>query len=140
MEELRLNYPVKPLGTRTRRELTVAVLGADLYVIRPLDHAPLTGQAQAAFDAVLLAGGLQDLGVDEFDQAAVVHIDEEDPAQDAHLGGGQTGAVGVRQGFGHVVEQVVEALVKVCHRAGDLMQGRLLLGHDGAKCHRNNAP
>ena len=28
MEELRLNYPVKPLGTRTRRELTVAVLGA----------------------------------------------------------------------------------------------------------------
>ena len=28
MEELTLNYPVRPLGTRTRRELTVAVMGA----------------------------------------------------------------------------------------------------------------
>ena len=51
---------------------------------RTLDHTVAAGDAQAALHAVLLAGGLQNLRIDELDQLAVV-IDYDDAAQDADL-------------------------------------------------------
>ena len=62
--------------------VAVAVLRAQTHKFRALDHTVAAGDAQAALHAVLLAGGLQNLRIDELDQLAVV-IDYDDAAQDA---------------------------------------------------------
>ena len=118
------------------KPVAVAVLGADPHYVGPSDDAPLSGDAQAALQARLLAAPGDDLGVDELNVFPAVLVQyQADPAQHAHLGCRQTSAVGIRQGLRHIVQQDVQVGVELRHGTADLIQAVFAHFHDLTQCH-----
>ena len=114
--------------------LSIPVLGPDLGIIGPLHQAVFPGDAEAALGPLLLPIGFQQLRVHQL-QDVLSGVHHHHPAENAHLGGGQSHAVGLGQGFPHIVQQLVQTPVKFFHRTADLMQGRLVGRQNLTKSH-----
>ena len=109
----------------------VAILRADLYIVRALDDAELVRNAQAALGAGLLPGRLHDGGVDELDHILLfpvrdVRLEHDDgAAQHADLRRGKADAVGLGQRLAHIVEQHVQPGIKILDLVAVLAQLRV---------------
>ena len=98
------------------------VEGAHLYPVRALELAPAVGEAQAAFDDLLLSLGFHDFGVNQLDQT-ISHVNDHQPLENAYLGSGQPCAdLRMVHRFGHVVEQLTDFIVDLGDRAAFLAQ------------------
>ena len=94
----------------------------------------------------LFLAEFKDFGVDEFDKLVFIisrrifrHIPviqaDEKPAHHANLRAGQAKAVGVEQGFLHIVEQYAQSIVKLDNRAANFFQDRIAVLNNCAKSH-----
>ena len=131
MLDLMAESPCREALSLRLEPFAVPVLCPHPHPVGPGDNAPLAGQAQAALQTGLLAALGDDLRVDQLQILLALLVQHQaHPAQDAHLRGCQTGAVGVRQRFGHIVQQVMQPPVKLFHRAADLRQTLIALFHN----------
>ena len=84
----------------------MAILRAHSHLLRAVYKALTTRHAQAALGAALLALGSNDFRVHQLDQPMIVlHVDHHYSAQDANLRPGQTHALGLIHGIGHIAQQ-----------------------------------
>ena len=118
-----------------------AILRPDPDVHRALHETILARYAQAALRAVLLAGGLDYLGVNELDNVFVLALGnvgfehEHRTAQYADLRRCKADAVCLGKRVRHIVEQLMQPRVKVCHRAALFVQRRIALCKYMSECH-----
>ena len=115
--------------------VSVPVLGADLGVVGPGHHAPLPRHAETALRPGLLAGLLQNFRIHQLQDIVLTAVNDNGPAEDAHLRRGQTGPLSLCQSIPHVIQQDVEAPVEIRHRTALLIQERVTLGNDLANSH-----
>jgi hypothetical protein len=127
--------------------IAVAVLCADSDGGRAGHCAVVAGEGQAALvGGLLILGHGEDLRVHEVDELVLVICGDllrgvggiphdEQAAQHPHLRAGQTHAVGVDHGLAHVVQQSRQTVIKIGHRAADLVQDGVALFHDVADSH-----
>ena len=127
MGQLVAEAPGGHAGALHLKLLPVPVKGPHLHPLGALHIAPHTGDGQAALQAVLLPLLGHDLRVYQLHGLKILVHDDDGPAEDAHLGGRQTGPVGVLQRLLQVVQQIPQLLVKLGHRVADLRQRRLPL-------------
>ena len=113
----------------------VPVLSPDPHRVGTGHHAILSRNAEAALQAGLFAVGGDDLGVHQFNDLVILVHHHAHPAQNAHLGCGQTYAAGIQQRVLQVVQQRVEPTVELRHRAALFRQAGLPLQHDISQCH-----
>ena len=127
--------------------VAVPVKGAGLHPLGPGDLAVAAGERQAALvQGNHLVGLLQNFRVHELDElqgrgillplgdVPLVNADEH-PAHYPHLRAGQAVAVGVGQGFLHVVQQGSQTVVKLGHRAADLFQNGIAVLYNITQSH-----
>ena len=114
--------------------LTVPVLRANLGIVGALHQTVLARNAEAPLRAALLAAGLHQFRIHQL-QNFLAGIHDHNPAQNAHLGGGQSHAVSFGQGIGHVVQQFVQPPVEFLHRTAYLMQRRVFVCQNFAQSH-----
>ena len=87
----------------------------------------------ALVGSLFILGNSQDLGVDEINELVLVILGDllrgvggvphhEQAAHHAHLRTGQTYAVGGDHSLAHIVQQGGQTVVKIGHRAADLVQ------------------
>ena len=110
------------------------VLCLDLHLSGTLHQAILPREGKTALAGGLTAGGAQDAGVHQLDDA-VAHINNDHPAQNAHLGRSQSHTVGLIHGLCHVVQQFDQPLIKFFHRAADFIQRRIVILANFSNCH-----
>ena len=120
-----------PLGLKP---LAVPILGANLGIVGALHQTVLARNAETALRAALLAAGLHQLRVHQL-QHFLAGVHDHHPAQNPHLGGGQSHAVGFGQGIGHVVQQLVQPPVELFHRTAYLVQRRIFVRQNFAQSH-----
>ena len=110
--------------------LAVTILRLDPHHIGARHFAVFAGNAEAAFQRRLLALGVDDLRIDQFNDLVILVQYDADSAQNAHLRSGQTHAAGFLQRLRHVVQQRVEPVVELCHGAANLGETFLTLQCD----------
>ena len=79
--------------------------------------------------------GGDDLRVHQLDDVLVLVHHHAHTAQHAHLRGSQTHAAGIQQRLLHVVDQRVQALIELRHRAAHLGQALVTLQYDLSQSH-----
>ena len=117
------------------KRLAVAVHGADGHVLGAANHAKLTGQRQAALRALLLAGGSDDLGIDQLNDLTRLGLDDHDAAQNADLRCGQTDTVSGAHGLEHVVQQREDCRGDLINGAADATQRLVAVLYDFSFSH-----
>ena len=116
-------------------KIAVPILRPDTHRIGAGDDAELAGDAEAALQTCLLPLGGDDLRVHQFNDILVLVHHHAHTAQHAHLRGGQTHAAGIQQCLLHVVDQRVQALIELRHRAAHLGQALVALQYDLSQSH-----
>ena len=113
--------------------LAVAILRADLHVVRARDDTELVRDAQAALGTGLLPGRLHDDRVDELDHILLfvvldVRLEHDDgAAQHTDLRRSESNTVGLRQRLAHIVEQHVQPGIKILDLVAVLAQLRVTI-------------
>ena len=108
--------------------LAVTILRAHLHIVRARNDAVLIRHAQAALGADLLTRRLNDHGVDELNHILVLFVGDvrfqhdDGAAQHADLRRGKADTVGLGQRLAHIVEQHVQAGIKVLDLVAVLAQ------------------
>ena len=117
------------------KEVAVAVLGPHGGGGGTGDYTVLPWHGQTALQTGLLSIRGNDLGVDQLHHVLLVIHDNDHSAQDTDLGSGQAHAIGLGQSLLHIVQQIVQLLVKFLHRVASLSQCRISLGQNGSQRH-----
>ena len=118
--------------------LSKSVLSADLDHIGPGDNTILAGDAETALHARLFPALGDNFRVDQL-QNFLSHVYHHHAAENAYLGCGQTDAPGVFQCLRHIVQQLMEPVIKLGHRAGHLAKCRVLFRQNISQCHGNSS-
>lgn len=100
----------------------VAVDGLGGDVAGAGDLGLVAGHGEAALHDEAFARVLDDLGVDEGEEAVVVRLDDDDAEGDADLGSGEADAGGGAHGLDHLVDELVDGGIDAADAMGFLAE------------------
>src|SRR5579859_7116264 len=117
------------------KNVAAGVLGADGDFVGARHILAELGNAEAAFALGVLAFSVDDFGIDQNELGFGIflegNVDDGNAASDADLRGGEADTVGGVHGFEHVVEELLQVVVKDSNRLGGLFQNRIAELYDG---------
>src|SRR5262245_38171110 len=121
----------QPLGLE-RERLAVLIVGAHLDALGALHQLVDAGHGKATFLDVRLSGRFHDLGVHQHDQRVVPvgDVDHDDLLVHVDLGGREADARRRVHGFGHVGDELLQALVEHGDRRSDLVEAGVGVAED----------